>query len=80
MRTIQGRLGSSDVLFLLFISFVEVQAISEHRDPLLGLQTHQRFPRSTVQGGFFDASLISALPVLLAYLVVWEPGEPAWPR
>lgn len=80
MRTIQASLGCSDVLFLLFISFVEVQAIPEHRDPLLGLQTHHRFPRSTVRGGFFDVSLISALPVLLAYLVMWEPREPAWPR
>lgn len=48
--------------------------------PLLGLQTHHSFPRSTVQGGFFDASLISAQLVLLACLVMWEPGEPAWPR
>lgn len=60
MHAVQTRLGCSDVLFLLFISFVEAQAVPEHRELLLGLQTHQRSAGSTVREtdreAFFDAS------------------------
>lgn len=92
MHAVQTRLGCSDVLFLLFISFVEAQAVPEHRDLLLGLQTHQRSAGSTVRGHktgklFWCIFVISMLLALFAYLVgcrcggTWQrlpPGDGGW--